>query len=64
MTLTHRRLRVLIVSGYSKHNQLPASMHFLPKPFTADELLAKVRQVLDASDPAPSERAPSSPAAS
>lgn len=42
------QLRVLIVSGYSRQNQLPASMHFLTKPFTEDDLLTKVREVLDA----------------
>jgi two-component system, cell cycle sensor histidine kinase and response regulator CckA len=41
-------LRVLVLSGYSRHHQLPVSMQFLPKPFTADDLLAKVREVLDA----------------
>jgi PAS domain S-box-containing protein len=48
LALRHPDIRVLIVSGYSKHNQLPASMHFLPKPFTDTELLSKVREVLDA----------------
>lgn len=42
------KIRVLMISGYSKQSQLPASMHFLPKPFTDDELLMKVREVLDA----------------
>lgn len=42
------KLRVLMISGYSKQSQLPASMHFVPKPFTEDELLTKVREVLDA----------------
>jgi PAS domain S-box-containing protein len=40
-------LRVLVLSGYSRHHQLPVSMQFLPKPFTADDLLDKVREVLD-----------------
>jgi two-component system, cell cycle sensor histidine kinase and response regulator CckA len=43
-----RDVRVLIVSGYSKHKQLPSAMHFLSKPFTEAELLGKVREVLDA----------------
>ena len=58
LTLTQRRLRVLIVSGYLKHDQLPASMHFLPKPFTDDDLLAKVRDVLDGSYRASGGRCP------
>jgi two-component system cell cycle sensor histidine kinase/response regulator CckA len=51
LALRQRNIRVLIVSGYSKHNQLPASMHFLPKPFTEAELLSKVREVLDVPEP-------------
>jgi DNA-binding NtrC family response regulator len=38
-------VRVLMVSGYSRQTQLPASMHFLPKPFTEAQLLEKVRVV-------------------
>jgi hypothetical protein len=44
-------LRVLMLSGYSRHHQLPASIQFLQKPFTAETLLAKVREVLDAEMP-------------
>ncbi|HTV25061.1 MAG TPA: ATP-binding protein [Polyangiaceae bacterium] len=54
-------IEVLVLSGYSRHQQLPVSMHFLPKPFTADELLVKVREVLDADRAPRSEPSLSSP---
>jgi len=46
-------LRVLFTSGYAaggvmRSGQLPAGASFLEKPFTADGLRAKVREVLDA----------------
>lgn len=45
-------LRVLYTSGYTddelgRHGTLPVGMHFLPKPFTLNELTRKVRDVLD-----------------
>ena len=47
------RARVLFVSGYTddaigRHGVLEDGVHFLPKPFTSDSLLAGVRAVLDA----------------
>lgn len=46
-------LRVLIVSGYLEDDRIRdstavADLHFFPKPFTRDELLQKVREVLTA----------------
>jgi nitrogen-specific signal transduction histidine kinase/CheY-like chemotaxis protein len=46
-------LRVLYTSGYSEeviaHQGRPnAAVHFLPKPFTAESLLSRVRSALDA----------------
>ena len=48
---TQPRLRALFISGYadallSKHGGLPRDAHFLQKPFTAIDLLIKVRQIL------------------
>jgi len=45
--------RVLYMSGYTgdmmgRRNQLPVAASLLPKPFTASQLLGKVREVLDA----------------
>jgi signal transduction histidine kinase len=47
------RTRVLFMSGYtddaiSHHGILEPGTHFMEKPFTADTLLRKVREVLDA----------------
>jgi DNA-binding response OmpR family regulator len=54
-TLRHRRptLRVLYVSGFtweaiSEEGPPVREIDFLPKPFTASSLLARVRAVLDA----------------
>ena len=54
-------MRTLFVSGYadgtiSRHGVLDAGVAFLAKPLTADTLVRKIREVLDASDekvPAP-----------
>ena len=48
-------LKVLYVSGYSDKDPLtgeaiPAQTGFLRKPFTPDELIKKVREILHASD--------------
>jgi signal transduction histidine kinase/ActR/RegA family two-component response regulator len=49
----HPEMRVLYVSGHAeeaivKRGVLEAGIEFLPKPFTASSLLARVRAVLDA----------------
>jgi hemerythrin-like metal-binding protein/PAS domain S-box-containing protein len=49
-------LRVLYVSGYTpdviaQRGALDADTEFLPKPFTAELLLSRVRAILDAPDP-------------
>jgi two-component system, cell cycle sensor histidine kinase and response regulator CckA len=48
----HPDLRVLLMSGYPDDPAIErlcqCSVAFLPKPFTSVELVAKVRQVLDA----------------
>ncbi len=53
---TRPSLRVLYTSGYSDEglvNQgvLEPGVHFLPKPFTAADLVRKVREVLDCTSP-------------
>ena len=54
----HPRARVLYLSGYSpeslrRHPDLGERAAILPKPFTPDALLRKVREVLDETGPAP-----------
>jgi DNA-binding NtrC family response regulator len=46
----HPESKVLYMSGYADHAivQLEPGTAFLPKPFTADALSRKVRDVLDA----------------
>lgn len=48
-TLRKRRqsLRLLSISGYPGADGAPAEGDFLAKPFSRDDLLAKVREVLD-----------------
>ena len=50
---THRHLKVLFASGYTddvvlQHQLVAQDVAFLQKPYTADALAAKVREVLDA----------------
>ena len=42
-----RTLKLLCISGYTGGNELEFSGDFLAKPFSRDELLAKVREILD-----------------
>src|SRR5215218_5830954 len=42
-------LKLLCISGYMGADALEIPGDFLPKPFSRDELLAKVREVLDRS---------------
>jgi PAS domain S-box-containing protein len=47
---THPRLKVLFVSGYAGEDAVvlgSGDEHFLQKPFAAEALLAKIREVLD-----------------
>ena len=40
-------LKVLYMSGYPEHAREAPATAFLPKPFTPDALLGKVRELLD-----------------
>ena len=42
-----RTLKLLCISGYAGASELEFSGDFLAKPFSRDELLTKVREVLD-----------------
>ena len=42
-----RTLKLLCISGYSGGTELEFSGDFLAKPFSRDELLAKIREILD-----------------
>ena len=42
-----RTLKLLCISGYTGGSELEFSGDFLAKPFSRDELLAKVREILD-----------------
>jgi two-component system, cell cycle sensor histidine kinase and response regulator CckA len=42
-----RTLRLLCISGYAGGTELEFSGDFLAKPFSRDELLAKIREILD-----------------
>lgn len=42
-----RTLKLLCISGYAGGSELEFSEDFLAKPFSRDELLAKVREILD-----------------
>ena len=42
-----RTLKLLCISGYAGGGELEFSGDFLAKPFSRDELLAKVREILD-----------------
>jgi PAS domain S-box-containing protein len=44
-------VRILLLSGYSEHDQLPSAAHFLAKPCTDVRLLDKVREVLESALP-------------
>ena len=42
-----KTLKLLCISGYAGGSELEFSGDFLAKPFSRDELLAKVREILD-----------------
>jgi two-component system, cell cycle sensor histidine kinase and response regulator CckA len=42
-----RTLKLLCISGYAGGTDLEFSSDFLAKPFSRDELLAKIREILD-----------------
>ena len=42
-----RTLKLLCISGYAGGTELEVAGDFLAKPFSRDELLAKVREILD-----------------
>ena len=42
-----RTLKLLCISGYAGGSELEFSGDFLAKPFSRDELLAKIREILD-----------------
>ena len=42
-----RTLKLLCISGYAGANEFEFSGDFLAKPFSRDELLAKIREILD-----------------
>jgi PAS domain S-box-containing protein len=44
---SHPRMRVLYMSGYSEETVSLDSLHFIPKPFKRENLIRKIREVLD-----------------
>ena len=55
LTATRPETRLLLISGYAQHfvvehTATQTGAPFLLKPFTADELLSRVREILDAPD--------------